>query len=293
MFQPCKTRSNTPIWSSICCLFFPSLPWGTIALAKCLESKYWHLPQQIPLLDAPRQEPAGRKRQGRGCKGWKWKGRLVSSYFLRKPWSCQDTTDGLAVKHISDFMPQPVQFIRHYFGKVSWQHLTLWDVCPDVCIDFVRTSSNSKAYAGSELTSQRKPDSSLAHCPLTGKDIYFHMFPRVILTQLSLADRSFGLANLPAPTYGGGQLAGQMPSSSAPHWKISTFLTGQMSDTWQDCHPDSPTECPQMGYHTSLEMKVVFLFQKFFPPVCFHLAGSNFNSSCSQVRQTGGQGTDH
>lgn len=109
----------------------------------------------------------------------------MSSYFLWKPRSCQDTTDGLAVKHISDFTPQPFQFIRHYIGKVSWQHLTL---CPDVCIEFVGTHSNSKAYVGSELTSQRKPDSSLACYPMTGKNIYFHMFPRVILTPLWLAD---------------------------------------------------------------------------------------------------------
>lgn len=76
--------------------------------------------------------------------------------FPPKPWSCQDTTDGLAVKHISDSTPQPVQVISHYSGKVSWQHLTLWDVCPDVCMDFVRTSSNSKAYVGFELTFPKK-----------------------------------------------------------------------------------------------------------------------------------------
>ncbi len=46
-------------------VFSPSSPWGTIALAKRLESKYWHLPVQVPrLTDAPREEPAGEKRQG-------------------------------------------------------------------------------------------------------------------------------------------------------------------------------------------------------------------------------------
>lgn len=48
----------------VACFFSPSSPWGTIALAKCLESKYWHLPVQVlRLTDAQREEPAGGKRQ--------------------------------------------------------------------------------------------------------------------------------------------------------------------------------------------------------------------------------------
>lgn len=147
-------------------------------------------------------------------------------------------------------------------------------MCADVCMDFVSTSTNS--YVGFELISTEKCDSSLALCPLTTKNIYFCVFLRLILTQLWLADDSLGLANLPAPTYWGGQVAGQMPSSSAPQWKISTFLTGQMSATWQDCHPDSPAESLQTGYHSSPEIKVVFLFLSLFQtlsPSCLFSLG--------------------
>ncbi len=147
--------------------------------------------------------------------------------------------------HIS----QPVQFVRHCFGNVLCKHLTLLNVCRCVHktlpLDFVSTSTNS--YVCFELSSTEK-----------------------------LADDSLGLANLPAPTYWGGQVAGQMPSSSAPQWKISTFLTGQMSDTWQDCHPDSPAESLLTGYHSSPEIKVVFLFLSLFQtlsPSCLFSLG--------------------
>lgn len=115
--------------------------------------------------------------------------------------------------------------------------------------------------------------------------IYFQVFPWLIPAQLCPADDSFGRGNLPAPTYSGGQVAGQMPSSSATQWRISTFLTGQMSHTWQSCHPDSPAENLQTGYHSLPEIKsnlpVLESFADTFPPppVCFHLAGPTFNSS--------------
>lgn len=92
---------------------------------------------------------------------------------------------------------------------------------------------------------------------------------------VQLADESLGVANLPAPTYQGGQVAGQMPSSSAPQWKISTFLTGHMSDTWQDCYQESPAECLQTD-HSVPEIKVVFLFLSLFQtpcPVCLFSHG--------------------
>lgn len=114
------------------------------------------------------------------------------------------------------------------------------------------------------------------------------MFSWLIQTQLWLADDSLGLANLTVPTYWGGQVAGQMPSSSAPQWKISTFLTGQMSDTWQDCHPDSPTESLQTGYQSLPEIKVIFLFQT-LSLSCLSVftwsTRSTFNSSHSQGRK--------
>lgn len=87
-----------------------------------------------------------------------------------------------------------------------------------------------------------------------------------------------------------------MPSSSAPQWKISTFLTGQMSDTWQDCHPDSPAESLQTGYQSLPEIKVIFLFQTLSlsclsvftwlgPLLIAHIVKGE--------RETGGRDTDH
>lgn len=108
-----------------------------------------------------------------------------------------------------------------------------------VCVDCASSNSEQKpTYVDFELTSTGNLDSVLTHCQLTTKNICFHVSQAN--TQLWLAGDSLGLASLPEPTYWGGQVAGQMPSSSAPQWKISTFLTGQMSNTWQDHHPDSP-----------------------------------------------------
>lgn len=43
------------------------------------------------------------------------------------------------------------------------------------------------------------------------------------------------------PTCRGGQVAGYKLCFSPPQWKSATFLIRQMSDTWQNCHQDSPT----------------------------------------------------
>ena len=53
-------------YATIWCSFFPYLlPWGTIALAKRLESKYWHLPVQVlKLTDAQRTGASWREKTG-------------------------------------------------------------------------------------------------------------------------------------------------------------------------------------------------------------------------------------
>lgn len=136
-------------------------------------------------------------------------------------------------------------------------------------------SPDQKSCVAFELTSTEKLDSSLALWLLTTKNIYFH---RQILTQLRLDN--LGIANLPAPMYRGGQVAGRLPSSFAPQWTISTFLTGQMSDTWQDCHPYSPAGCLQTGYFSSPEIKAFSLFlsllQTFSPSCLFSLGWLHF-----------------
>lgn len=57
--------------------------------------------------------------------------------------------------------------------------MTFWGVCPDVCRDILQLT---KIHVGLKQTSQRKLDSLLAHCPLTGENICFHMFPREALS---------------------------------------------------------------------------------------------------------------
>lgn len=60
-------------------------------------------------------------------------------------------------------------------------------------------------------------------------------------------------------------------------------LTGQMSGTWQDLHP---------GFLP--ESEVIFLFHRLpAPRICFHSAGSTFNSPHGRLRAlTGGRGAD-
>lgn len=98
--QPFQAHSYAPIWRGICCLFFPSSPQGALALAKRLESKYWHLP--MPVLgstDARREEPAGAKTGGgnkRGREGRRetrvkllpWTPRSFSQGTMVTRWTC-------------------------------------------------------------------------------------------------------------------------------------------------------------------------------------------------------------
>lgn len=104
-----------PYGEAFAAVFFSSSPWGTIALAKRLESKYWHLPVQVPrLTDAPREEPAGGKRQGEVVEEESGKGdmcQVISSDTMELQPGCYGNQMDLlwGIFHIS----QPVHFVRH------------------------------------------------------------------------------------------------------------------------------------------------------------------------------------
>lgn len=77
--------------------------------------------------------------------------------------------------------------------------------------------------------------------------------------------------SLTVPTRGSGQVAGRMPSSSTPLWKIPTCLNGQMSDVWQA----GPSDFPAEFHHVSLPDKN----SSCLPSACFPLAVPPFNRS--------------
>lgn len=124
---------------------------------------------------------------------------------------------------------------------------TSWSCSDDSQMDSLRdifhtATSPVCMTAPMEPTSRECLHSSLALFPVTIKN-YFHMFLWPVRSGLLTP-----VSALPGRPYRGRQLVDQMPRSSGPHWKVSTLLTGQMLDTWQDGHPDSPAEVLQTVY---------------------------------------------
>lgn len=117
---------------------------------------------------------------------------------------------------------------------------TRWTRC-ETYFTFHTTASPVCMTVPMEPNSRECLHSSLALCPVTIRN-YFHMFLWPVRS-----DSPTPVLALPGRPHRGRQLADQTPSSSAPQWKVSTLLTGQMSDPWQDGHPDSPAEILQTG----------------------------------------------
>lgn len=75
------------------------------------------------------------------------------------------------------------------------------------------------------------------------------------------------------------------------------LLTGQMSGTWQNSHPDSPAEILQTG--SLPEVKMIFLFLSLIQTLALFLSVFTWLGplliahTVKRGRQTGGRDTDH